>query len=511
MAIKTFAAIYIGSYEVSMKVFEISQRKQLRTIDHIRSRIELGKDVYTKGAVGYELTEELCVVLKEFHRIMDSYRVEEYRAYASHVLRAAGNELFVLDQIRQRTGISAQIISNSEHRFISYKSLAFQPPFEKMIQESAAFVDVGGGSMQITLFRKGKAAATQQIGLGIMQIREKLSGIETKVSHYEVQVQEMIDKELEIFKELYLPGKEIKYLIFVGNYIDDIMKGVERQKKDDTIEAERFFKAMKKLQKKNVAEISRELSLSNENDPLLIPSVVLYRRMAEEIKADYVWLPGVDISDGIAYDYAHKHKIIKPEHNFDEDVLSAAKSLAERYKSFSRHTEALLEITGVIFDAMKHVHGMGKRERLLLQAAAILHDCGGYISRMNQAECSYQIIMASEIIGMTHLEREIVACTVRYNSNPLVPYEELMDRLDQPGYMVAAKLAAILKIANAMDRSHKQKFKNVKASLKEKQLLITIEAKESTVLEKDLFALYADAFEQIFSVKPCIKETRVFR
>ena len=121
------------------------------------------------------------------------------------------------------------------------------------------------------------------------------------------------------------------------------------------------------------------------------------------------------------------------------------------------------------------------------------------------------IIMASEIIGMTHLEREIVACAVKYNANPLVSYEELADKMNQDSYMAVAKLAAILKIANALDRSHKQKFKNVKATLKDRQLLITVEAKESLVLERGLFSVYADAFERIFSVKPCIREKRMFQ
>lgn len=510
MAVKTFAAIYIGSYEVSLKIFEMLGKKQLRKIDHIRSRVELGKDAYTKGSIGYELVEELCQRLKEFHQIMDSYRVDDYQAYASTVLRDVSNELFILDQIRLRTGLKVQVLSNSEHRFISYKSLAFLPSFEKMIQEGAAVVDVGGGSMQITLFWKGKAVTTQQIVLGVMRIREKLSYIEDRVSRYENQIQEMIDKELEIFKALYLKGKDIKYAIMMGDYITDITKNTERRKEDDAIEAGVFVKTLRKLQKKDVSQIAQEITLSNEQDPLLLPSVILYKRIAEEIDADYVWVPGVNISDGIAYDYAQKNKLLKPEHNFDEDVLSATKALAERYQGYSKHTEALEEVTMVIFDAMKNVHGLGKRERLLLRTAAILHDCGRYISLVNQADCSYQIIMASEIIGMTHLEREIVASTVKYNSNPLVPYEELMDKMDQESYMVVAKLAAILKIANAMDRSHKQKFKNVRASLREKQLIMTIETKENIILEKGLFEVYADAFERIFSVKPVIKEKRVF-
>ena len=63
MAIHTFAAIYIGSYEVSLKIFEISARKNIRKIDYIRSRIELGRDAYSRGVIGYELVEALCDTL----------------------------------------------------------------------------------------------------------------------------------------------------------------------------------------------------------------------------------------------------------------------------------------------------------------------------------------------------------------------------------------------------------------------------------------------------------------
>lgn len=511
MRIKTFAAIYIGSYEVSLKIFEISPKKKIRTVDYIRSRIELGRDAYTKGVIGYELVEELCQVLKEFHSIMVGYKVDDYEAFAGNVIRDADNELFILDQIRMRTSIEVTVLSNSEHRFMGYKSLAAMPEFEEMIQKGAAVVDVGGGSMQITLFRKGNAVTTQHIVLGTMRIREKLSGIENMVSHYEKQIQELIDKELEIFKRLYLPKKSIKYIILMGDYISEIVKGISKREADGSIETEHFAKILNKLNKKSTEEIAGELNLTNENDPLLMPSVVLYKRLVEEVNAQYIWVPGVSISDGIAYDYAQRHNILHYRHNFNQDVILAARNLAERYQGYSGHTEAVLNMSTAIFDAMKKVHGLGDRERLLLQTAAILHDCGRYISLVNQSECSYQIIMASEIIGMTHLEREIVANTVKYNSHPLPSYKDMMDRMGQQSYMVVAKLAAILKIANAMDRSHKQKFQKVRAVLRNKELIITVEAAESILLEKGLFSSYADSFEKIFSVKPAIKEKRVFR
>lgn len=145
-----------------------------------------------------------------------------------------------------------------------------------------------------------------------------------------------------------------------------------------------------------------------------------------------------------------------------------------------------------------------------MQVAAILHDCGKYISFANGPSCSYDIIMASEIIGLTHKEREIIANTVLYNTWPLPDYEDLADKLDHDSYLSVAKLSAILRVSNAMDRSHKQKFKNVKAAVKGRELVITIETMDDIALEKALFDAKTSYFENIFSIKPVIKEKRVY-
>ena len=294
----------------------------------------------------------------------------------------------------------------------------------------------------------------------------------------------------------------------MGEYIMELMKKIEK-KGNKIISTEKFVKAMRKLYRKNAGQLASELDLPDEDDPLLMPYIVVYTRLAEELSAEEIWAPGYSVSDGMAYDYAERRRIIRPMHDFDEDIISAAKQLSIRYDSFSPHIDALTQMASLIFDAMKKVHGLGKRERLLLQTAAILHDCGKYISLAHGPECAYNIIMESEIIGLSHLERQIVASAVLYNTYPLEDYEELADKLDQDSYMIVAKLSAILRIANAMDRSHKQKFKNVKAAVRGKQLVMTIETGDNIILEKGLFMLKADLFERVFGIKPVIKEKRV--
>ena len=509
MKIHTLGAIYIGSYEVRLKILEISAKNKIRQVDHVRSRIELGRDAYLKGHIGYELVEALCNTLAEYKKIMDGYRVDSYEAYAAAALRDVSNELFIIDQIRIRTGLEIHILSNSEHRFISYKSVAMREDFDKMIQKGAAVVDVGGSGMQITIFSKGNVVTTQHLALGTMRIREQLSRKSNSIEQYEKQVEELIEKELAAFHAMYLNQIKVKYLIIISDYISEVIGRVEKNQDENTVSTAKFLKYLKKLDKKNLVEIAEELDLMNENDALIVPYMMIFKCMAEDIGAEDIWAPGVNISDGIAFDYAEKNGLLKAAHNFEEDILSAARNLSERYMSYTPHIDALMQMSTLIFDTMKKIHGMGKRERLLLQVAAILHDCGKYISFANAQACSYDIIMASEIIGLSHLEREIIASAVLYKSQVMPSYEEMADKLDHDSYLKVAKISAILRVANAMDRSHKQKFKNVKAAIKGKELVITIETDDDITLEKSLFNAKTDYFENIFSIKPVVKEKRI--
>lgn len=510
MNITTFAAIYIGSYEVSLKIMEISAKQGIREIDYIRSRIGLGREIYNNGSVGTEMMESLCDVLEEYVKIMKSYRVKDYRAYAGAMVRDARNLPFLGEQIRMKTGINVEVLSNSEKRFVNYQSVAAMEEFEEMTKQGVAIVDVGGESVQITLFVDGNLVTTQHLVLGTMRLREQLAGIGKSLAHYENQIEELVNKELEVFKAMYMKKSQIHYLVFMGDYSAELMRKVKRKSDSPLADADKFIKYLRSLEKKSTEIIAEELDMPNGTDPLIIPSIVTYRCMAQELGAEQVWVPGNNIGDGIAYQYAKENKLIKPVHDFEQDILSAATQLSKRYRSYSPHIDALTKMSTLIFDTIKKVHGMENRERLLLQVAAILHDCGKFISLANGPECAYDVIMASEIIGLTHLEREIVARTVLYNTNPLEPYEKVADKMDIDSYMTAAKLAAILRVSNALDRSHKQKFKTIRAALKGKQLMITVETDGDIILEKGLLANKSDSFESIFGITPVLREKRSY-
>lgn len=510
MAITVFASVYIGSFEVSLKIFEISHKKKLREIDYIRTRLDLGKEAYQNGSIGYELVDDLCETLVEFKKIMDGYKVDFYEAYASAVVRGISNEPFVLDQIKLRTGFDIKVISNSEHRFISYKSVAVRKEFEEMIQSSAAIVDIGGASIQITLFRNGELITTQHMEVGTVRLRSLLYKPGIPEATYHNQLEEYLNKKFEVIKSLYFDSG-VDYLIFMNDNGLELISRIEKDKKlDNLIKGEKFTHYLEKLQKKSLSDMIRELNISDDRDTLMIPSLMLFKTLVMNLNASKVWIPGVDINDGIAYDFAERNDFVKATHNFDSDIISAAKYMSSHYDSHSPHIEALNVLSMKIFETIRKTNGLTDRDKLLLEVSVILHDCGKFVSLVNSAQCAYEIIMASEIIGLTHLEREIVALTVLYNSLQLDMYEDVSDRIDHDSYLKVAKLSAILRVANALDQSHKQKFKNVKTSLRGRELIITLEAFEDISLEQALFENKTSYFENVFSIKPVLKQKRIY-
>ena len=159
---------------------------------------------------------------------------------------------------------------------------------------------------------------------------------------------------------------------------------------------------------------------------------------------------------------------------------------------------------------MKQYPGLERRQRLLLQIASLLHDCGKYISLVNVGECSYGIVMATEIIGLSHAEREIVANVVRYIHTDFDYYEVMSktNTIEKKAYLTIAKLTALLRVANGLDRSHKQKFRDIKAVVKEDGLIITVDTDENIMLEKGLIDSKSDFFEEVYSIRPIIRLKR---
>ena len=314
-------------------------------------------------------------------------------------------------------------------------------------------------------------------------------------------IKEFIRNDLTAFQRLYLKDRDIKNVILMGDFLTDTI--FREELGDHIITSDEFTKRYEKTIYKTEQALAQEMDIDPEYASLVIPTMVICKNFLEIFQAESVWVPGVSLLDGIAYDYGEKKKFIKSVHNFENDILVASKNIAKRYSTGKDHIKGTTDIALTIFDSMKKVHGMGARERLLLQIAVQLHDCGKYISMADVAECSYRIIMATEIIGLSTEERKVIASAVRYNTTEFVYYGNYDEgpEIDRERYLLVAKLTAILRLANAMDRSHYQKVESLRVVLKDRELQMIIDSSRDISLELGLLRDKVKFFEEVFGIR----------
>ena len=192
---------------------------------------------------------------------------------------------------------------------------------------------------------------------------------------------------------MYLKDRNIENIMLIGDvFTDSVYQNIE-EKTTKIISRENFNTWYEKIIRQSPMELAVKLGIPLEN-----ASLMFYKCLIDMMGAEHIWIRGVLMTRGIAYEYAEQMKLLKGGHNFENDILMAAKNIGKRYAVNRPHVQNLEMTALAMFDATKKMHGMKERERLLLQMAVMLHDVGKYISFNNVADSSYNIIMSNEII-----------------------------------------------------------------------------------------------------------------
>jgi len=510
MPLTTFAAINVGSSDVELKIYEISGRNKIRELDQVHSIVELGSDTYSKGIIGYELVNELCLVLERFKLKMEEYRVMSYIAYGTSALREAGNRDLILDQIKIRTGLKVKIISNAEQSLLIIKSVSQRlDNFEQLINEGALVLALGAGSLQLSLFEAGVFIFSQNILLGALRIREILSVLENKSADFVSIMEDYISNEIGALKKIQLKRKKIKHIIVVGEEFSSIIDYVNAAKNKEFLTTLQFNKIYHKLLKSTPAEISKKYGIPYEMATLIIPSSIVYKQIIDETTAEILWEPRAGLCDGMAINYSESERNSCRGYLYDKDIISVARNIAGKYESDENHINNVASFALNIFDGIKKLSGLGIRQRLLLQIAAILHDCGGYINTVNSVISTYYIVKETEIIGLSDEEREIVAKTILFHGKDITNiYQFNKGTMNHDDYMIMIKLSGILGIANGMDRSHKQKIKKIRITIKGDEMKISADTIYDITLEQDMVHSKSALFEEIYGIKPILRQKR---
>jgi len=250
-------------------------------------------------------------------------------------------------------------------------------------------------------------------------------------------------------------------------------------------------------------KISLQYGINEETAELLYSALAIYIRLIEFTTSDIIISPKVELSDALI-----RHMLLpKSGDEYFEHVrtnaISCAQEIAKTYNCNQKHSDNIRKFACSIFDKMKGAHGLDHRKRLLLELAAILHDCGHYVTAKQHLLSSFDLIKDIDIYGMTEEEMLITAYISRYNEYDVPDYEDLeFIRLSDKNRLIVSKLVAIFRLANTLDKAQKQKLKDIKVKLENDKLLITAESNNNLYLEKWAFEQCAPFFKEVFGYNP---------
>ena len=257
------------------------------------------------------------------------------------------------------------MLANSEQRFLDYKSIAARGEgFEKIIEKGTVVLDIGGGSIQLSLFDKDKLSFTQNLRLGVLRLKEKLQHLNVRPSRYGELLEELLSAQLSVFKKMYLKDRIIENIIVVDDYISALIrKRLAASKMSGYADAASFFSYLDYLKDHTNEEIAKRFDVPEENVGLLRIASAIVRQVAMLTEAKLIWAPGVTLCDGIAYEYAETHRLLTKVHDFEQDIITCARGISKRYMGIGmdeKTAESLSELTGELVDADKFFSALGK-------------------------------------------------------------------------------------------------------------------------------------------------------
>ena len=510
MSKNLIAVIDIGSLTARLKIYEIGNNGAPKEIETVRMFTSLGTRSYLAGMVEPEQLEEICDCLRSFDIKCKEYRISRVLCVATSALRDARNRDVIIEQIRIRTGFRIEVLDNSMERF--YQNMAVRermPEFKDLIKEGTMILDIGANSLQATVYDKSDFIFSQNMVLGSLRIYEMLSDLQSKTTHYEDVLAEFIAQDLEDYHSVEPKGIVYKSLVAFGGELGFIKKLLNLTPNENAVLSKAdFLKIYDYLFRNSPKELSLNDHIPSHIAPLLLPSAMIIRNMLEYTGVDSVYLPQASLSDGIIYNHCFRYSGYRLSLNPEDDLVRAARNVAKRYRSDKKHIEFVENTAMEIFDASSRFTGLAGRDRLLLKLSAILHETGKYVHARAHNDAAYSLIKYTDLIGLNADELETVALIVRLYPEQN-PYENFYyENLPPHKKVLVSKLTAILRIADALDASHKQKTKKMTIVLNPDSLHISCQSDVDMSFEAWSFEHRSGLFEEVIGIRPELRTRR---
>lgn len=280
-----FAAIDIGSSAIRLLLSNVYVKKPeplIKKISLIRVPIRLGEDVFSTGVISDEKTESLIQAMRSFKNLMEVFKIIDFKACATSAMREALNGQNVVAKIKKETGIHIEIINGDMEADIIFSSHLCDQFNDK---KSYLYIDVGGGSTELTLFSKDKKIASNSFDIGTVRM------LQHKVNKDEwVRLKKWISKNIQGVKNLVAMG--------TGGNINKLAKLAEK-KENKCISFEKLLEVDAYLNKFTYKERVEILGLNPDRADVIIQASKVFLTIMHTADIKKIYVPQVGLSDGI--------------------------------------------------------------------------------------------------------------------------------------------------------------------------------------------------------------------
>ena len=510
MAPRLAGVVEIGSSAIRLAIAEFATAEGSRTLDQADIPVALGQDVFVNGKISRETMRQSTLALRGFREVLNSWGVadENVRVIATSAVREAENRDMYVDQTALRTGFEVSVLEGVEAIYLTYLAVswALRRGWPSFSRANSLVVEVGGGSTEVMVLRRGKMVAVHTLSLGTVRLEQQLrqmfgtrAFLPKFIRDNQHAAMDTIGQESDLSR--------VRRFVAIGSDVRVAAYEVGHQASDHhhVIPADAFRDYVTKMESLSTEQLVRSLELSYEDAEALLPALLIYRGFLDQTKAEQIIVPYVSIRDGIILDTFRSESRGERE-RMDAHVVAAAKALCERYNGDVGHGTHVAELSLAIFDTMQREHRLSPHERLLMEVSAILHEIGQFVNQSGHHKHGQYLVENAEIFGLDRDDRQIVGNVVRYHRKALPskshPYYMSLNREQR---LVVSKLAAILRVADALDRGHARRMSGLAIEKTDTELVLH-GGVDDVGIERFSLASKSDLFEQVFGLRAVLRD-----
>jgi exopolyphosphatase/guanosine-5'-triphosphate,3'-diphosphate pyrophosphatase len=484
----TLAAIDIGTNSIHM-VISRATGQGIEVVDREREVTQVGRGSFVAGRLRAEAVGKTLDALARFVRLARSHQVDRILCTATAAVREAHNGGRFVREARRLTGVTPRIIPPEEEGRLNY--LAIRSSLA-LGEETSLIIDIGGGSVQLVACNAQKMLRMRGVPLGALRLTERFLTEDPPSRRSLGRLQRYIRKTakpaLESLRELspkrvYGSSGAIHALAQACAWREG-GSGIE-QLNGYFLSLSSLNRLTKDLERMPYWVRDKLKGLDARRAEIVLPGALVLAHVIKAVRADGIILSDASVREGLVIDYVARHgKEIEELKGVDDLQHRSVLHLLAKFGEDGPHPRHVAKLSLTLFDGLAYKHDLDEDARRLLEHAALLHDIGNVIGHDSHAAHSQYIIKNGNLRGFSPEETELIANVARYHGKKKPrKRDDEMAGLDKRQRKLVKWLAAILRIAEALDRSQYQLVEDVIVVRQPSRVSIYLRAKGDVQLE----------------------------